>query len=283
MLAGNTPVADFLSLARLFGAESDPNVWAALLVALAYLDRMLQPGDRPLLQALVRDLAGPALERLGWEPRPDEPDTVRVLRSTLIQAVGGLGADPGVRDTARRLHDRYLEDPGLVDADVAGAVLGVVAVAGGADDYAVFVERYRAADTPQEEIRYLMSLAAFEDVELATTTMELARTEVRTQNAPFLVSRLLANRVAGERAWELVEAHWDELLARFPSSLHDRMLEGVIQLSRPAVAADVHAFLEAHPLPGKERAVAQLLERLDVAVAFRQREAAGLADLLRPS
>jgi len=131
-----------------------------------------------------------------------------------------------------------------------------------------------------EVAQHLHGLAGFEDPALVRRAMELALSEVRAQNVPSLVSLLLGNRAGGEVTWEMVKEHWEHLLARLPESLHHRMLEGVTNLSRPETAADVHAFLESHPLAGKERAVEQLLERLDVAVAFRRRHAAGLADAL---
>ncbi|MDP9069800.1 MAG: M1 family metallopeptidase [Actinomycetota bacterium] len=285
VLAGLAPVEDFVGLAGLLGDESDPNVWRAVLAGLGFLDRMLAgdlapPGGRSRLQAFVRALAGPAFERLGWAPSPGEAETTRTLRATLIGALGVLGADAGVRARAAELHAQYLEDAGSVDADVAGAVVAVVAAAGGEAEYATFLERYRTASTPQEELRYLHALAGFEDPALVRRTMDLARAEARPQNGPFLVSALLANLAGGEVAWELVKQHWAELLARFPESLHDRMLGGVTNLSRPETAADVHAFLAAHPLEGKEKAVEQLLERLDIAVAFRARHGDGLADVL---
>jgi len=188
-----------------------------------------------------------------------------------------LGADTEVVATARRLHEQELADPGSVDADVAAAVVTIVAVGGDEADYAVHVERYRAAATPQEEVRYLYSLAAFEDEALVRRTIDLALgDQVRAQNAPFLISQLLGNRSGGALAWAAVKERWDELLERLPDKLIDRMLEGVTTLSAPDVATDVRAFLEAHPAPSRKRTVEQLLERLDIAVAFRRREASTL-------
>ena len=69
---------------------------------------------REALQARVRALVGPALERLGWDERPDDADRDRELRGALIGALANLGADPDARGTGaralrallRRLHQR---------------------------------------------------------------------------------------------------------------------------------------------------------------------------------
>ncbi|HVL92349.1 MAG TPA: M1 family metallopeptidase [Acidimicrobiales bacterium] len=277
VLVGLTPVADFLELALLFPDETDPSVWSALLGALGNLDRALHDGDRPALQAYVRHLVGPAFERLGWSPSPGEAERTRSLRATLLQALGVLGDDPGVQAQAAELHAEYLADPARVDADVAGALVPVVAATGGDEEFETFLARAGGAATPQEEVRYLYGLAGFRAGHLGERAFELARDEIRSQNAPFVIAGLLANPVVGEATWARVTRSWDQLVARFPENLVERMLEGITSLSRPELAAGVHAFLDAHPVPSRQRTIAQLRERLDIAVAFRQREAATLA------
>jgi puromycin-sensitive aminopeptidase len=277
VLAGLSPVDNFLKLARLYGDETHPSLWTAVLAPLEYLDRMMEPGTRPLLQGYVRDLVSPAFERLGWAPVDGEGETTRTLRATLLRALGVLGGDEEVRKKASEVQASYFADRDSVDPDVAAAATAIVAAAGSTTDYERHLDRFTNPATPQEEMRFLFSLTAFEDEDLARRTMELARTEVRTQNAPFVISQLLANRTTGPLAWEVVKEHWDELVERFPDNLHDRMLEGVTTLSTPELADDVRAFMADHPLTTKQRTMEQILERLEIAVAFRRREAGGLA------
>ncbi|MDP9404901.1 MAG: M1 family metallopeptidase [Actinomycetota bacterium] len=279
VLAGASTVGDFLRLARVVSdsGERDPSVWAALVAALGVVDRVVGPDAEPAFQALVKALLAPVAAELGWTPTAGESERTGTLRATVLSAMGVLGADADVAATARELHARELAEPGSVDADVVAAVVAIVAATGDDADYATHLERYKAAATPQEEVRYLYSLAAFEDEALVRRTVDFALGgQVRAQNAPFLVSQLLANRRGGALAWAAVKEHWDELLERIPDKLVDRMLEGVTTLSVPEVATDVRAFLEAHPAPSRQRTVEQLLERLDIAVALRRREAATL-------
>jgi puromycin-sensitive aminopeptidase len=102
--------------------------------------------------------------------------------------------------------------------------------------------------------------------------------EVRSQDAPFLIRILLWNRHAGPATWARVEAAWDEFPGKFPSNTLPRMLDGVRGLcSPPELAAEVTAFVEAHPLAAGGRTVEQILERLAMSVAFGRREGPGLA------
>jgi puromycin-sensitive aminopeptidase len=163
---------------------------------------------------------------------------------------------------------------------MAAAAVSVIADSGDSQDFETFLERFRKADNPQEEMRYLYSLAKFQDDESFSRMLDLSLSEVRTQNAPFLLGRALTNRSIGPQAWEFVRKNWSTFLERFPSNTMVRMVDGVRVLSEPEVAQDVLSFFAEHPLPQGERTLAQHLERLRVNVAFREREREALATAL---
>jgi puromycin-sensitive aminopeptidase len=189
-----------------------------------------------------------------------------------------MGADRGVQARAREVHDAYVADPGAVDPNVAGAVVGITASAGTEDDHAAFLERFRSSSSPQESLRYLYALASFRQGDLAARTLDMTLNgDVRTQNAPFLLLLLLGNRDVNEQAWEFVKGEWETILERFPDNTISRLLGGITALNTPELAADVAAFVEAHPVPQGARTVEQHLERLRVNVALRAREADAVA------
>ncbi len=281
VLAGDTAASDFLDLASAYDGETDRTVWVVLGTALGGIDRILDGDARERFAALVRRLTAPSLAHLGWVPAPDEGELTRQLRGTIIGLAGGLGADATVRAEARRVHDRYLVDASSVDPDVAAAAVHVVASSGADDEYEAVLARYRSATSPTEEQRYLGALAGFPSAELAARTLELAMGGgVRTQDAPFVLASLLVNRDVGPLAWEFVKRRWEDITGRFPSNITPRILGGVTALSTPVLAADVRAFVAEHPLPQARKAVEQHLERLEVNVAFRQREAERLSSSL---
>ena len=278
VVAGLTSVPDFLHLAGLLAEERDRNVWVAVIGGLQYLNRMLEPADRPKLVRFVRELVGPAVERLGWSRAAGESELTSQLRGTLISTLGVLGEDPATRERAVDLHRAFLDDRQAVDRDVVPAVIGIVADSGGRAEYELFVERYKTAPTPQEEQRYLFGLAGFRQRELLQRTLDRTLTdEVRTQNAPYLINSVLHSLEGGDLAWSFVKQHWDELVERFPENSHVRMLEGITALSTPELAADVVEFFNTHTVKQGAKTLQQHLERLHVNVAFRQREAPSLA------
>ncbi|MGI8663453.1 MAG: M1 family metallopeptidase [Acidimicrobiales bacterium] len=276
VLAGTTTAAEFLDLARRFVNDDDVSVWQRIAGGLAMLNRLIGDEARPRFQATVRALAAPALARMGDRPAPGESDRTRSLRAALFELLGTTGDDDSVLERARVLHAEFVADPESVDPELVAAAVGVIAERGGPDDFAAFASRMRTSDNPQEELRYLYALPRFSDPSLFSAALELAITEVRTQDAPFLLARALMNRTLGASAWEFVRGHWDELNERFPSSTIVRMLEGVKVLIEPTVAADVVAFFAEHEVPQGKKTLEQQLERLRVNVALREREAARL-------
>jgi aminopeptidase N len=240
--------------------------------ALGLLDFAVDESDRGALQAFVQSLLGPELERAGWDRREDDDGEAARRRAVLIAALGTIGADLSVQAECR---DRFLAlDKGaLLDADTASAILRVVASTARRPEYEALLARFRSPSDPIEEQRYLDSLSYLRDLQLVAETCELCLTEIRSQDAPYLLRSLLTNRVAGPQVWEFVSGHWDTLLERYPANSITRMLEvsRLCQLDSdgtPGLSRRVTAFCAAHPLGGQQRAVDQSLERLAVNVRF---------------
>ncbi len=284
VLAGHSPISDFLELVGLLGDETDPDVWGAVLGPLSLLDRIVTDEQRPLLQALVRRVAAPAFAKLGWQPEAGEGERVGTLRARLIGALGLLGADPAVQAEATRRHAAYLEDRSAVAPDLLTATVNVAARAGGEAAYTTVLDQFRQASTPQDEVRYLYALGATEFVPLLRRTLELCLSgEVRTQDAPYVIGSVLATRAGAESAWDFLEQHWDIVAVRFPDNSIPRMLEGITAIADPVLAERIHAFLDTHPVAQGSKQVDQSRERLDVNVRFRQRAAPALAEALGQS
>jgi len=281
VVAGHKRLEAHLALAEALAAAptgDDPDLWAQVTGPLALLDLAVGDDAREDLAAYARLLLGPVLDRIGWDPGPGDAQRTPTLRAQLIASLGILGADPEVR---RRAHDMFRADRAggsPLPPDSASAVLAVVAASGGAGEFDTFVDAYRRPDTPQGEQRFLMSLAGFREGDLAGRAFDLAMTEVRTQNAPYFIGALLANRWTGQGTWNRLVDHWDAIVDRLPADSISSMLGGIRSLCRDrALAESVASFLAAHPVAVGQRTVAQIVERLFVNVAFaeRLREEAG--------
>ena len=272
-LSGRAPLADLLALARALvdSAEGDPSVWSVVLGALGLFDRVVPTATARCWPWPCAPCSGPGPADLGWDPRDDDGER------TAFPAGGGA-AHPGHHRRRPRRQGRggrRFGEAGTValHPDTESAVLDIVASDGGPVEFEAFLARYRAPSTPQEEIRYLYALASFSDPALASRTFDLALTEVRTQNAPFLLQALVANRDG--RAVGLASGSPRSGTPWWPSS-RPTSSPACSTGSGPCAAppswpSGSRPSSRPTRLAAGGRTVEQILERLSVNVAFGQR------------
>jgi puromycin-sensitive aminopeptidase len=277
-LAGLTSLIDYLSLIDLLSDENDVNVWTTVIGSGHHLERILDDPQCTTLAKRLRTLLGPAVARFGWTPRRGESDLESQLRGDLINALGTLGDDKGCQERARELFALYEKSPDIVERNLIPALIAIVAHTGTAADYDKFYGRFKNAQTPQEETRFLFALANFRLPELIDRTLDLTiNGEVRTQNSPYLMRGILLNKPARVKAWVFMKAHWEEMLRQYPDNAIPRMCEGIVGLATAELEADVRDFFARHPVKQGTKQMEQHLERLHVAVTCRER----WRDLLR--
>ena len=141
-------------------------------------------------------------------------------------------------------------------------------------------ERYTQAATPQEEVRELYALARTNDEASYRRLLDLTLSDIRTQNAPYLLRLALTNREFGAQGWEFVRRNWEAILERFPSNSIVRMLEGIRSLTDETVAADVQGFFAEHEVRQGAKQLEQHLERQRAGMALRRRQGDALAAAL---
>lgn len=281
VMAGRTSAADFLEFARSFQLETDLDVWTVLSGCLSSLEKLVEGEAENQYRAVVRDLAQPGLDRLGWEPGDTDSPRDLELRGLFIRLLANVGNDDLALENASDLHDSYLRDAGSVEPNMAAAVTGVVASKGDTAKYDLFLEKYRNPSTPQEERRYQSALSAFPgEAEMKRTLAMTLDGTVRTQDAPYLLAVCMRNKYQGHLAWDFVKENWDKINEAFPSNSIVRMLSGVTSLSQDEQAADVLAFFENHDVPQGQLTLQQTLEKLGVNVAFRERESTSFSESL---
>ena len=280
-VAGLWPLTAYLDLTAQFTGERDKNVWTVLLDSFGLLNRLIVEEDRPALEALVRDRVGPRFAELGWTPLPGESELTKQLRGELLGALGKLGNDRETQQRAAELYEVSLKDSSAVDPNLMPALVSILAHTGDPARYDQFSERVRSAKTPQEERRYLFSLAGFRRPALVERT--LARTitgEMRTQDAPFVVSALLGNVYGREQAWAFVKSHWETMDRLFPKNGLRRMCGGVVGLATAELERDVRDFFASRKIDLGGKTLEQYLEQLRIAVTLRERDGASLRNYL---
>lgn len=270
---------EFLRLVQLFLEETDPNVWSCITGPLGHMHDLLQAAEKPQFESMVRDLLSPCYARLGWKAAKKEDAKLSELRARVIHCLAITGNDPEVLEKARAAYTAYKADPKSLDPNLIDTVLGICAHFGDAALYDEMFASFKAAETPQDEQNFLSALADFRQPDLVARTLNhtINPDSIRTQDAPYTLSGLMANEDAARAAWSFIKEHWDKLEEMYPESAWTDMCESVSSLDDPELEADVLAFYAGRNLKSARQAVDQSLEFLRVNVLLRARETQPLA------
>jgi puromycin-sensitive aminopeptidase len=268
VLAGQSPVAGYLSLVEALHGETSPPVWTTVASAFATLahtslDKRDQVGE------IWNAVAWPQLEALSFDHAAGESDPlVNEVRANLYGSLGSLSKNSAVIDHAFSVFEGKLA---FENASVEGAATRVVASNGDRSQFDEIFRRFQKATSPQIERRYLFALARFDDAdaiaELCERTLDGS---IRSQDAALVLNLAIANRQHGPQVWNFVTDQWTRIVDTIPDNAVGRLLGGVQWLEHGDVEA-VHSFLDNHPVPQAKLGVLQHRERLDIhrALALR--------------
>jgi len=271
-LAGLISLSDYLGLVKLLREEDDLSVWTTVIGSSHHIHRILDDEQCSLLEKQLRALFSPVIERFTWAPRKGESELESQLRGDLIAALGTVAEDASCQEHARELYAQYEKASDSVDRNLIPALVSIIAHSGGSAEYEKFYGKFKTAQTPQEETRYLFALANFRVPELIGRTLDITiNGEVRTQNSPYLMRGILLNKRARGQAWSFMKTHWDEMLRQYPDNSIPRMCEGINGLVTMTLEKDVREFFARHPVKQGSKQIEQHLERLRVAVTCKDR------------
>jgi puromycin-sensitive aminopeptidase len=257
--------------------EEDLSIWQLAADVVNMLDRVVSSDDRDAWTQWVIGTMAPLWSALGPDVRPDDSDRRRALRGLVLALLGTMG-DPESIARSTELFQRSTVDPASVDPGLASGALATVSAHADAASFEAILDRFRTGRTPQEQVRHLYAAAAARDPELFDRYLALLGSgEVRTQNLAFAHRAALRNPLHGKKAWARLRDDWDDVLRQLPSNSVNRLVEGIVTIDDPAVAADIESFLGAHPVPQAAKHIEQSVERMRVTVALRGREAARIA------
>jgi hypothetical protein len=274
VLSGSATAQQFLEFLSGWH-ETDLNVWALLSNCFDSMDRLLEDRARKEYANVIKALAWPIHQRLGWVPIPGESSQDRELRGMIIRLLGLIACAPEIIGKARRL---YRDGSSANDPPVAAAIAEIVAANGDDDDYAIILELSKNSSTPQEKVRHQRLLGIFPGSKQMNRTLEMCvNGEVPAQDAPHLVALCLRNCSQGVQVWQFIKDNWEYMNRSYPAISIAPLLAGVTTLDRPGQMDDVLEFFKTHDVPQGRPMLRQHLERLRVNAAFRKREASRLS------
>ncbi|HKU26801.1 MAG TPA: M1 family aminopeptidase, partial [Candidatus Sulfotelmatobacter sp.] len=279
---GREPVGDYLAFAQ--GLQSDRNraVLEDVLVRLDLIERYLVTGsDRDSYRAWLQRYLTPAMNEVGWEPKPGDTDEQKTLRAQLFHALGYDARDPEALQQARKFADQALANPSSVDHDLAGVALPLAALNGDAGFYDKVMAALKNTKSPEDYYTYFFTLPQFTDPKLLQRTLDFSISpEVRSQDALQLVTGVLRNPAGEKQAWDFIRQHWPELEKAGGPFASAEIVNATSVFCDPTMRDQVTEFFSAHKVPDAERTYRQSIERINSCVDLKSQQEPQLASWL---
>ena len=278
--AGELQGDEYLTLLEHFAADTNPHVIDATLTALSAVRTTFETAqNRPRFAAWLRRVLGPALTRIGLTPKPDEPQTVTILRPSLIAMLAEYGGDETVWHFVRGQLAQYLSDPGAVHPSLANRIVSLGAVNGDEKLWEEYRKRYENAKSPAERSRFLSGLREFSSPELRRKTREYALSDAVRPTDMFTLVADTDTEEDRDGLYEWVTANYDVIARRFPPSFTSA-LTFVAGGCEPARVARAREFFASRKAEGTERQLARVAEQVEECAALRAREMAAVTRYL---
>ena len=276
-------MSSFLSLSgKLAAGEPGPAVSTALRRLNYIAEWLVDDKLRPDFQRWVRQALQPLMNRLGWTPKPGEPEDLQALRSAVIFTLGNAGRDADVLREARRLAGLHVTDATPVHASLADTTLELAAITGDVALYEQYLQRVNGASNPGERARYMVALSFFADPQLQQRTLALATSpNIASHDAPALLNSLMQRPSASEATWEYVKANWDTVERTFGIFQGiPTVIDGMQHFCDLRMKQDVDRFFSTRQIGGIERRLRQSLESIERCATLKSAQAANLSAFL---
>jgi aminopeptidase N len=272
--AGKLDHGEVLRVLRPLARDEDRHVVeATIAVASALRDENVLPeAALSPYRRWIRDLYAGRAQKLGWTPRRGESDEAKLLRASLLEALGHAGDDPEIVSEALARTRAWLGDRRAVDPTVVAVALTVAAEHG---DRALFDALHDAARKERDRHHRLLLLEAmgsFRDPAIARDAMRVALTgEFPAREAITLVYGATRSVEARGAAYDFVRENFGELAGRLPVREAAGLVAAGSALCDESKRAEVEAFFRERmaALPGGPRRHAQAIEKLRTCAAFR--------------
>ncbi|HET7225925.1 MAG TPA: M1 family metallopeptidase [Candidatus Eisenbacteria bacterium] len=177
--------------------------------------------------AWVRRTYGPALEPLGFVPKPNEPAWTMTLRADLWRTVGDLGRDPAALERARTLADAWLEDSTAIDPSLAPTALRLSAQRGDRARWDLYRQRFESATGPGTRTMLLDALGAFRDSALAMASLDYSRQGPLRPQERFVIYRTVNEAPElQDMAFTWLTQNYDAMMRYQPPQMRRGLLFG---------------------------------------------------------
>lgn len=284
--AGEQTAVGLLELVKRYAHETSEPVWDIISLAIADLRRLVEEDEaaETALKQLVRALALPTYERLGWAEAPGESDSDTKLRATVV---GLLGYSEHEDIIARSLEAfRAVSSAQYLPGELRTTILALTVKHGSTEDIDRMLEEHRTTSSSDLQDDLTAGLTATKDKVLIGRLISTFtdKTIIRPQDLFHWFIYLIRNRHGREMTWTWMTENWDWIEETYSG---DKSYDNFVRYS--AAALGTHEWLQRYEaFFESKRSITALSRAIELGVAditvradWYERDAQNLCETLK--
>jgi alanyl aminopeptidase len=221
---------------------------------------------------------------LGWKTKAGESEDARLLRPALLSVIANGAEDAEFIAQAKKLALAWLDDHNAVAPDMLGVVLTTAARHGDRDLF----DHMRAAAKKEKEENFrgtlLFSLGSFQDPEIIKVALPIVLSdEFDSRESLSILFGPTQRHETRDYAYDFVKQNWDRLIAKLPTDTGSFLPYVAGGYCDAAHRQDAQNFFTGRSTKytGGPRILTQVLEGVDLCVAYKNAQEASVAEFLK--
>jgi alanyl aminopeptidase len=247
-------------------------------------DNLVSKDLLPRYRQYLLDVYGGRGRGLGWKAKANESEDARLLRPAVLNVVANEAEDSELIAQAKKLALAWLDDHKALDPDMVGVVLATTARHGDRDLF----DRLRDAANKETDENFhgnlLSSLGLFQDRAIIKAALPIVLSdEFDSRESLDILFASAQSRQTRDFAYDFVKQNWDLLITRLPTDTGASLPYVAGGYCDAAHRRDVENFFTGRSTKytGGPRILTQVLEGIDLCVAYKNAQEASVAEFLK--
>ena len=283
--SGKIPLGRALALAPSLAQDPARQVVTKTMeITTGLQDNLVSKDLLPRYRQYLVDVYGGRARDLGWKTKAGESEDARLLRPALLSVLANQAEDSELIAQAKKLALAWLDDHKAVDPDMLGVVLVTAARHGDRDLF----DRMRAAAKQEKEENFrgtlLFSLGSFQDPEIIKVALPIVLSdEFDSRESLGILWGPAQRRQTRDFAYDFVKQNWDHLIAKLPTDSGSFLPYVAGGYCDSQHRQEVESFFSGRSTKytGGPRILTQVLEGIDLCVAYKNAQEASVAEFLQ--
>ena len=266
---GDAKLEDYLEVLSHYSNEDASLPLSSIAANLHHAFLVREGNSRDRVVSVGRALFEKVLEKVGYEPGPQDKHTTSILRDQILWQAALYGSTKAEKFCMTQFSLLLKEQ--TVHPDIQRSVMQVGASCGNRETFEWFVGRIQSSESEHERMNMLVAIGCFKDLEVLERVKRYALEEVPDRNKFVPIGVMGENPIAIPSLWDWYQANLPAL-ERFHPVHYERVIAALVPVCGLGREEEVRSFFQEYmKKQEKLRDVVKLsLERLEIHSRMRR-------------